>query len=419
MINKRRKITILILSLFFVLLLGAGLYFLLRPKTNTTATYNVDKYADITTWCDASTETKTLSVDCKGLLLNIRNTEDGTSCFDIQVITKDKELKDISVCEESDSLSYTNDILQYKKLMPVDMVFSYTKNGVLNSYVFSNISLSKVDDTYIQNIVNEDITNLTSLTIDNEILQFKLKDTDTEIPGVDSSTYTVQNSIDFCPNPSLLVDYVTDENKSIYSSFYASNVSEIEDLSVVESWNGDLVIRKLFACEGANLMNYQICQTLNTKSLPSESKEISSVDIAWGYDLSTDELMYLKIASLIYDNLQMKTSPDITTIASINGLADYINSVRPINENVVCASYHLYNLLSEVNSTYKSNAQLIYNEIAASAGKIESGMCGEILSNQENIDTSGLYLRLYFAEIQDSSILRIYNRCNNLRLFMK
>ena len=56
-------------------------------------------------------------------LPEIKNDEDSNSCFDLMMITKDRELKDLTVCEDNSSITYTNEVLGYKKLMPLDISF--------------------------------------------------------------------------------------------------------------------------------------------------------------------------------------------------------------------------------------------------------------------------------------------------------
>jgi len=395
--KKKRYLLLLLISLVLAAT-TAVIYVFVNSRTSDGIVYDVNKYSDTTTWCDASTETKTLSVDCKGLLLNIRNTEDGNSCFDVQVITKDEELKDISVCEESDSLSYTNDILQYKKLMPVDMVFSYTKNGVLNSYVFSNVSLSKVDDTYIQNIVNEDIANLVTL---------------------DPTSTTIQNSVDFCPRPETLPNYITDENRTKYSGFFDQNTLSEEDYnySYLYNWD-DNIIRILFACDSAENMGYGTCNKNKKISIDISPESISALgkNVDFNTIMDDTEKALLKEISLIYDNTYIISKEKGLDISFIKTLFIQLNSLSSLNQNLFCSATKIYDILNNGIENSFVDESSITNTLIDNLTNINSFQCFDFLETHTNlIDKDGIII--YQHLIADK--INIVDKCNFLKKYIE
>jgi hypothetical protein len=362
----------------------AAIYLFVNPKGNSSTSYNVDKYSDIVNWCDTSLKDGKLSVDCKALLINI----DTNSCFEVQVITKDKELKDLNVCEKNDNLSYTNDVLDYKKLMPVDMVFTYTKEGVLGNYSFSNVSFTKVDDTYIQSIVNEDIADLVT---------------------IDPSSTTIQNSVDFCPRPEILPSYVTDTNKTSYTDFYSNNLLNEKDYSDSYFYNlDDTIIRILFSHDSQSLRNnatdpkakivlnvYDIEKSLTLK--PNAPK--------WGKEMDKDDNYLLKQISLLYDNSDLIK---VNKEQVLNSIIDNLNMNANTSEQVYCG---LYKLLTQIkNPSYDQYTNLMRETVDNNTNKITSKLCFDI---SEKTDIKGSFIKIYINnKINDS--LKVMSICSSL-----
>lgn len=396
-ITKRKIFIIITLTLLFVLSLAAGIYLLIKPNLFNKS-YDVDKYPDTVDWCSTNLDLDTLNVDCKGLLLDIRNLEDGNSCFDVQILTKDKKLKDLTICEKKDSLTYTNELLGYKKLMPVDIIFSYTKERLLNNYSFSNVSLTKLDDTYVQNIVNEDIANLVT---------------------IDPASTTIQNSIDFCPNSDKLPNYVTETNKVAYTTFYNSNFMDYEKYTdeYLYNWD-DSTIRIFFACNSAENMGYtDICDKTKINGLNFiSSNNINHLNITptWGQAMNDSDKALLKEISLIYDSMYLKTQQNsLTNLKLFNDLVNKINGKKEISEEVFCGIYPIYNALNKYNTQYGIDTKYILNSIEANYTKSNSSSCYEIIQNNEDIDKNGLFIR---AQLFDNST--IHSACNNLKIFL-
>lgn len=388
----------MLLCTLFLAALTAGIYVFVNPIQNTSDTYTVDKYSDVVSWCDTNTKDNQLSIDCKALLLDIRNTEDGSSCFDVQVITKDKELKDFSVCEKGDTLAYTNDVLGYKKLMPIDMVFEYTKENILSSYSFSRVSFDKVDDTYIQGIVSEDIANLVT---------------------IDPSTTTIQNSVDFCPRPEMLPSYITEESKAKYTVYLGANTLVKTDYNYSYLYNrDDSILRILFACESAQDMEYpNICnmnQTQGFELLPSGNISHINATIDWGRKLTENDTALLKEISLIYDSIFLQEQQNnYINLQVFDDLIIKINKTESINASVFCGIYKVYSSIEKFKNGYSSDKTIITDLVTQNRNNVTSSLCSEILSPAD-VDQEGLYTKIYIVQSGD-----LFERCNNLTKFLK
>jgi len=321
----------------------------------------------------------------------------------VQVITKARELKDLTVCEKNDSLSYTNDILGYKKLMPVDVTFTYTKEGILGDYSFSNVSFSKVNNTFVQNIVNEDIANLVT---------------------IGPLTTITQNSVDFCPNPDALPDYISKENMEMYLLYYTSNIlSKEKYLNTNSNPKEDYYLSKLFLCDSSKNIGINICDMSRIQNISKLSKTVPtlSVDlnnIKWGNELDNLDISYLGEASLLYDNFFVTDGSSSYYIERVDGLINAIGTKKNINESTLCSSYKIFNTLKNSNKSFLPLVDFIKAIIFENIDKVSSPLCGEIIS-EFNIDHTGLYLKQYLGNHNNNSILKIYARCNNLNNFLK
>jgi len=403
--NKKNTYLILLLSFFFVLLLGTGVYFLIQTKSDSSPKYNVDKYENVTNWCDTSTNDNQLNIDCKALLLEIRIIDENHSCADIQVISKDNELKDISICESGDVISYSNDVLAYKKLMPIDITLTYVQGDILNSYNINDISIIKLEEAYIQNIVNEDIANLIT---------------------VDPNTTTIQNSVDFCPNPEILPTYISEENKAKYTNFYNNNIlteKEYIDLytdqfatAFLENWT-DPTIKILFGCESSMRLGYNtVCKT----ALGNEYKEtnlttLPSIVSDWNSTTNSEsDLINLKNLSLVSDGMLYKqphANYDSTWI--VEQLFQFISD-SGANQNTYCAGYKIYEEFAQYNTIGQTQLNQIRTLVTTNI-LTATHMCLDTL-DKKIYSREGIYLKTLNTD--DTSVLHIYNECNNLYQFI-
>lgn len=402
--KKKRTSLVLYLLCLFVLFLGAGIYYFIKTSNNPSLKYNLDKYSEITSWCDVGGDDSNLSLKCEGLLSNIRSLGDNRACFEVQVLTKDNEYKDISICEESSTLTYTNGILAYKKLLPTEIVFSYTKDKGKN-YILSSVSLFPFDDEYVQNIVNEDIANLAT---------------------IDPNTTSIQNSVDFCPRPETLPSYVTETNKTAYTEYFNKNIlsesdytniynKEFENL-FLNNWTNP-TINILFGCESSNRLGYlKICDTtLGNKYKNLELSTLPTFVSDWSNILNTEsDLINLKNLSLTFDGmLYRQPHANYSSTRIINELFQFIADDNN-NQNVYCSGYKMFEKLAKYNSAAESQLQQIRTLVADNISSASS-ICLDIL-DKNLYSKEGLYLKA--SNTKDSSELNIYKKCNNLYQLM-
>lgn len=398
--SKKKKYIILLLITLVLATVTTSIYLFVNPNTNNSTSYTVDKYTDVNNWCDTSIEDSKLTVDCKALLINI----DVNGCFEVQVITKDKGLKDLTVCEKNDTLSYTNEVLGYKKLMPVDMVFAYSREEKVNNYTFSNVSFDQVDDTYIQNIVNEDIANLVT---------------------IDPSTTTIENSVDFCPKPETLPKYVSVENQLKYTE-YKNNNGMKKDKYLLPLLSQDVdnttINNRFLICDSSTISSLEACNSklsANFNVLPKEisSLQFNSSTIAWGNDLDGANIAQLNRASIIYDGLLQNNSITYETIYTFNSYIENFSSIGNPNEKNICLAYKILNVISDLKPSVKKDMSYIEDIINMNITNITSSICYDIMS-MDLVDKNGLYLRIYFNN-KDINTFEMFERCNNLNKFTK
>jgi len=391
---KKKKYFILLLITLVLAAVTAGIYLFVNPIINGSTSYPVDKYSDVTDWCTTGTKANSLFVDCKALLINI----DDNSCFDVQVITKDKELKDLTVCEKNDNLSYTNDVLQYKKLMPVNMVFTYTKEGILTDYSFNDVSFSRVDDTYIQSIVNEDIAKLVT---------------------IDPNTTTIQNSVDFCPRPETLPTYISTGNLADYTSYYKKNL--MGDIQYINGYNynfDDSVIRILFGCTSARLRGLTtLCTSKTLRDIEYLPNDISHLNCEPKWDSVADEndRTLFKGVSLIYDSMYMNIGNNLVSLNSLDRVVDAINSSSNPSANTFCSLLPVYSALVKYDKKFNIDIEYITNSILKNLTFITSGVCLQEMYSYDGIDKAGLYIKNITAQQNE---LELYTRCNNLNKYL-
>ncbi len=387
--SKKKKYILLLLITLVLAAVTASIYIFVNSKINGSTIYTVDKYSDVTNRCDTNLKDGKLSVDCKALLINI----DSNSCFEVQLITKDKELKDLTVCEKNDTLSYTNDVLGYKKLMPVDMVFTYTKEGILRDYSFNNVSFTKVEDTYVQSIVNEDIANLVTL---------------------DPKSTAIENSVDFCPRPETLPSYITEVNRTAYTEYFNKNIMAKEKYfdGYMYNWD-DSTIRILFACDSAKNMGYtDVCNTQRSQNDKKQSVIFHDVDFS--NKLSNSKLnaqdKLLKTVSLIYDSMHKDIGNNIVDVGLLGDIVQEINATEKLQEEVLWGIYKIYLDLTTLNTSYQQKSYFI-ESILKSQGDMLT-YCPDGGESQYHNEI-GKYFR---CSIENQTT--IYRRCNNLRNFI-
>jgi hypothetical protein len=392
----------------------AGIYFFLKPKNSPTTAYRVDRYQDLVDWCDTSIEENNLNVSCNALLLEIRTVDANNSCAEVQIITKNKEFKSVSICGDGSAITYSNDVLDYKKLMPIDINLSYKRADTLSNFELQNISSSKIDEEYIPNIVNEDISKLINTSIERTLTETTVED-GTKYLGANQETYTITNSVDYCPTPKLLPNYISQRQQ--YTQFYEENIlSEADYNNISEDRLFGEIFEKLFACDSANQLGYNTCDLSEISSIPSIPQSLVTLDtteVVWNKKMDLMDRVHLKQISAIYNNMYANKKTETQYIVDLNTLISNINTKKELNEITFCSAYKLFDSLSTENNQFEGKKSFIKSTVIANMDKVTSRLCLDIFTESE-IDLQGAYLKVYFSNMNNKSIFRIYNQCNNL-----
>lgn len=111
----------------------------------------------------------------------------------------------------------------------------------------------------------------------------------------------------------------------------------------------------------------------------------------------------------MYANKEIETQ----YIIDLNKLISDINTKKELSETTFCASYKLFDSLSIKNSQFDEKKNFIKSMVITNLDKVTSSQCLDIFTKSE-IDLQGAYLKVYFSNMSNKSIFRIYNQCNNL-----
>ncbi len=398
--RKLNKKSLLILFvLLFVILLGGGIYLYIK-NVSESQTPKLDKYSDILNWCDSTKESSSLTTECRALLLDITSKEGTDTCFDLQIISKGEKLQNLKVCESANAYEYTNEILNYKKLMPINVIFTYSRGIKINNYSFNRLSLTKLDNTYVQDIINDDIAELVT---------------------TDMSATTIQNSVDFCPRSESLPSYITESNKSAYMEFINKNVlkKDVYTYPSLYNWD-DETLNVLFACDSIDNMGYSgICDKTTVKGLKLLNLQHNPIRILpkWGRELDEKDKILLKEISLIYDSMYLITSPNnIVSLALLNNLQNSLNSKPDLNEDVFCNMHLIYKALTDQQAVFEQNKDYIEQAVFDNLASVNSVSCLQTVSQaQYNLSSEGLYIKSSLAK----NSMPIISICNNLSEYFK
>lgn len=422
--KKKNTFLIVFLILFFAALISFGIYYFFYFRKSNQSTYKVNKYPDTINWCKTSEKDNMLNIECNGLLLNIRTLEDSNICFDTQIITSNKEIKTLSICEKQNLFTYANEILGYNKLMPIKITLNYSLGGILNTYAFENISISKEDSSYIEGIINKDITSV--IDLDKEVKAKSPDNLESTTVSDSSSKYyigTIKNVFDFCPLPKSLPTFIT--SSQAYTSYYNANVLQ-PSIYADNSFNNPNTygIKMLFMCNSANKLGYtNICNlsNFNSSNIPSETISkisVTSSNIAWGKELDALDTSYLKQISLLYDNLYLKNNIDSSNIKILTNLVYALNIKSNLNEITFCSMYKVYEALAKKDNSFAYDRDFIKNSVFTNFEKLTSATCGNIIKDM-NFDSEGLYLKIYYANANRLTDIGVYEKCNNLNNIIK
>lgn len=400
--NCSKNLLLGILSVLFICTTGIAIYMLI---TSSKSTKVLDKYSELLNWCNSQEQEQDLIINCRGLLLNIAASEEEGNCFNTQIITNEKILKTFSFCGLGENLQYSNEILSYKKLLPIDISLTYKGTDTPDSYILDKVSITTSSEDYFQNIVNEDISELTTL---------------------DTSSTTIQNSVDFCPKPETLPSYITEENKAKYSEYYTNNIltpEKYEELyteeyktSFLENWTTP-TINILFGCESSSRLKYgTVCdKTLRNEYSNLELSTLPSLVQNWSnLTISDSDLISLKNLSLVLDGaLYQGDHSNYFLPKIINELFQFLADAQN-NQIVYCSEYKIYDLLAQDNQIASDQLHTMTTLVDQNLPNASS-FCTQIL-NDNLYDKKGLYLKAFFSTKDPA--FTIYEKCNNLYLLL-
>jgi len=387
---KKNNFFLILLTTLFIVLLGTGVYFLL--KDNISSKYNVDRYPDTVNWCNTDISNNEMGISCNALLLNITAMDDKSSCFEVQIVTQNKELKNLKICEKNESLEYENAILSYKKLMPISIHLKYNRESILGKFSLFNISLKEQDNVYTQKIVNEDILNLAA---------------------IDLSTTTIQNGVNFCPKTDTLPDYVNTGIRNTYLQFYNKNIlgkDSYTDISLY-NWENNTDIKILYGCDSQVVEGYlSSCDSTKIEMTDKLKDALLKTpnEPSWDKEINIQDKVLLKQISALYDNSQIilpKYQADYLFY-----IVDALNTGNH-NEELYCGTYKLLKAkLSSDTSLVNKYTNDIYSYISTNIARLHSITCINLLS-KDNIDIEGRYVKYSMGK-------DIMNRCINLNSFL-
>lgn len=369
---KKRAILLLSLILVFIVLLAGAFYFFYRGKPFPFGQVRLDKYSETFNWCGGAASDQNLNVECSALLVDIRMDDENRSCFDVQILAEDST-NDYTFCEQYDSISYTNEILQYKKLMPIQLSLSYSKNSLFNNYTFNKVDIYPMTDEVFQSFVNNDIA---------------------ELVGIDMSSTTIKNSVDFCPRPEMLPEYITEENTTAYKEFYETNKMEYSEYEDGYNYSLDNIdLRLLFGCDSKYITGYTTSSCLPaTYNLSSEGytalgKKPNTP--TFGTELNENDRYFIKIATLLYDGVDYIKFEDSS--APLDLALDAMNSGLNVNEYTYCAVYKTLSAQKDMRA--KEYSDKILQNISNNITILTSPFCAEMISDSL-ANKKGLYLRI-------------------------
>ena len=387
-----------LISLGCVLLIAGGVYIYFKDPFGFRK-IKVDKYSEILDWCDVSNSKDELDVDCKALLLNIRNKENGDGCFDVEVISNEENLENINICEQNEAFSYSNEVLQYKKLMPIDATFVFQREQFLGKYIFKSVTFSPVDTSYIQEMINKDVKYLS---------------------GVKSSNVTtIKNSVNFCPIPNSLPEYITDENKNLYSIFYDSEKldnSFFSDGTFYNFSNNNLQI--IFACESQIESGYVgncLPTTINITDDLSKAFLLKPKGINFEQTLTQINIDTLKYISIMHDGEEFMRYTNEEKL-----IETFISSLyfdQNINENLYCGMYKFLKNVTNKSPEMEEYVSYMESYINENITEIKSGLCRDAI-DKTKLDYTGLYLKNYISNTHNISIFSVLNECINLNMYL-
>ncbi len=383
--SKKNRTVLMVIGL--ILLLGVvfvGTYFILQRYVKNEIF--LDKHNDVVSLCERQEGTSIYK--CNLLLEDIVPNIEGKTCFDVQIISNNT-IVPTRFCEEEQYLSLTNEIVQFKKLKPLTVSFTYVYNKL------TNILFEPISDTYIQDLVNRDI---------EEIIQMNKADT------------TILNSFDFCPKPEILPDYVT--SKEAYTEYFNKNVQPINVYSSGPTYEKDLtVIHSFLFCESAKNLGYKnICRTTpnaNISSIPKNQPNVyvHSNSLIHKETLESQDITLLSIISLLYDNLYLNKQSNTFFYEDFGSYIEELNLIGKYNDILYSTSRKLFSSTAILNNLLTEDLYFKEYSSILSSYNIEE--------YKDEIDINGLYIYHYVTNKELDIRFRLLERCNNISVYIK
>lgn len=380
--------------------LAVGGYLLFKKNSSK---FFLDKYTSLNEICEINNSQGNLQLTCKALLLNIRIADNSTTCFDIEAISDNKISESTAICEEEDTISYTNEILSYKKFMPVEIVLNYTKEGLSKKYKFANASVTKLSDEYSQDLIIKDLETLMT---------------------TDATTISVKNSIDFCPKVNTLAAWVSEADKTQYEAYYNQNTStNYDDTQVYDIETGKMnlfltCLTKIGKDKNTNCKyrNFSYDTQLTSRpATPIWAKSLDEYDFAaisqltYFYDNSNNIVpTYMPFSSTGGPSTEIKRQDVLDFI--VKELA----TSQKNSEEEFCTTYLL---LKEItNNTSVNFVNSMKDIISNNIEKTTFPLCMETI-DRNLYDRNGIYLHYSFSIKND--VLKTLNTCLNLDMYFE
>lgn len=386
--QKKRYLKLLLACLVLAISIACIYVFFDHSINLTKSSYKLNKYPDIASWCNQKEDNQ---FACNALLLKI----EPQNCFDTLIVSKSGNLEELRICENNSTLSYSNDIIGKKFLLPINITFKFEKTEINKVLNLKDIYIDKSDASYIQNILAADISQIANQKILSQ-----------EFPEGEF----------FCPilNNSAILE--NEDEVNLYNSNVKTKKSLytwILDQSLAKSFeeytNGDYFLCKYYPdrCQSYIIPDVQKILV----NLP----HITNLDlkqIQWGESpdqLNLDRATYISYLFDISKTVNNKDSVSLITQTTPNNTFKKIFSESNLNEELFCDFYEVYKLASNYDLSYVQDTNLIQEVVQKNITKSNSISCNYVLADDS--DKSGLYIKIHTQRNDYRSL------CTNLNLY--
>lgn len=389
-----KKNIIIILGVLFLLFTSLGAYFLLNK---TSKTVKLDKYTELLNLCQSEIKDNQLELNCDALLVNLYKGDNETTCLNTLVISAEKTLTNLLICENTNSITYANEVINSKPLKPIQIQFIYKYTPPNAKYNLEYLNATPQDPIYIEKQITNSIRELT--------------------------TSQIKNAGNFCPSLDNLPEYIDENTKASYSEFLTQSISPIEILNDDTQYNAESSnIDLIYACDvGRDSCNSDIETTNAIQSILTTQTPILPL---WNQELSDEDLFKVKQLVMLYDNVASvipqyapysggDTKPVETNSYILERFLTEMTMQSNIKEDIYCAMGKLLKKTNSESNTYLNEINSVINTNITS---ISSPLCQDLI-DRDKFDRDGLFLKYYFSN-RVSSIFDIYGICINLSYYL-